>query len=103
MWYRLAAAALIQPLAWEPLYAMWMLPKKEKKKNVNYLQREITSFRIPNAYYSVSHTTLDIQMKIDSNIRAQKHVTKIPREKSDNINNLTVGHNIGIIIPKLTE
>ena len=34
LWYRLAAVALIQPLAWEPPYATGAaLKKKKKKKN----------------------------------------------------------------------
>ena len=36
LWYRLAAVALIQPLAWDPPYAVVGVglkrPKKEKKK-----------------------------------------------------------------------
>ena len=32
LWYRLAAAAPIQPLAWEPLYAVGAALKKKKKK-----------------------------------------------------------------------
>ena len=33
LWYRPVATALIQPLAWEPLYAMGVaLKKKERKK-----------------------------------------------------------------------
>ena len=35
LWYRLVATALIQTLAWEPLYAMGAAspPKKDKKIN----------------------------------------------------------------------
>ena len=34
LWHRLAAAALIRPLAWEPPYATGVaLPKKKKKKS----------------------------------------------------------------------
>ena len=32
LWCRLAAAALIQPLAWEPLYATDVALKRAKKK-----------------------------------------------------------------------
>ena len=32
LWYRLAAAALIQPLAWEPPYAVGMVLKRQKEK-----------------------------------------------------------------------
>ena len=32
LWYRLAAVALIQPLAWEPLYAAGAATKRQKKK-----------------------------------------------------------------------
>ena len=37
LWCRLAAVALIKPLAWEPIYAMGAALKKEKKflKNQN--------------------------------------------------------------------
>ena len=41
LWCRLAAVALIQPLAWEPLYVMDMALKSKKKKKVlhtNYFQ-----------------------------------------------------------------
>ena len=36
LWYRLAAVALIRPLAWEPPYAMVVPPppKKAKKKKI---------------------------------------------------------------------
>ena len=32
LWCRWAAAALIQPLAWEPLYALKDSPKRQKQK-----------------------------------------------------------------------
>ena len=32
LWHRLAATALIRPLAWEPPYAMSADPRKDKKK-----------------------------------------------------------------------
>ena len=32
LWCRLAATAWIGPLAWEPLYAVGMAPKRQKKK-----------------------------------------------------------------------
>ena len=32
LWYRLAAAALIRPLAWEPTYAAGVAPEKGKKE-----------------------------------------------------------------------
>ena len=34
MWCGLAAAALIQPLAWEPPYAMSLALKRQKKKKI---------------------------------------------------------------------
>ena len=37
LWYRLAAAALIQPLAWELPYAMGTALKKKKKKKIRYI------------------------------------------------------------------
>ena len=33
LWYRLAAAAPIAPLAWDPPYAMGAALKRQKKKN----------------------------------------------------------------------
>ena len=33
LWHGLAATALIQPLTWEPPYAMGMALKKKQKKN----------------------------------------------------------------------
>ena len=38
LWYRLADTALIQPLAWEPLYAM-SVALKDKKANKKPLQK----------------------------------------------------------------
>ena len=35
LWYRLAATALIRPLAWEPLYARGAALEKKKKKKKN--------------------------------------------------------------------
>ena len=32
LWYRLAATALIQLLAWEPPYAVDVAPKRQKRK-----------------------------------------------------------------------
>ena len=32
LWYRLAAVALTQPLAWEPLYALGAVLQGKKKK-----------------------------------------------------------------------
>ena len=42
LWHRLAAVALIQPLAWEPLYAVGVAlkgkkRKKERKKEKNQI------------------------------------------------------------------
>ena len=34
-WCRLAAAALIQPLAWKPPYAADVTPERQKKKKVH--------------------------------------------------------------------
>ena len=36
LWYRAAAAALIQPLAWELPYAMGVALKKKKKTEKSY-------------------------------------------------------------------
>ena len=36
VWYRPAAPAPIQPLAWEPPYATGAALKTKKKKNVNH-------------------------------------------------------------------
>ena len=33
LWYRPAAAALIQPVAWEPLYAMGAALKRQNKSS----------------------------------------------------------------------
>ena len=41
LWYRLSAAAPIQPLAWEPTYAAGSGPRKDKKKK---REREELSF-----------------------------------------------------------
>ena len=35
LWYRLAAVALIRPLAWEPPYAVGVALNKSKKQNNN--------------------------------------------------------------------
>ena len=35
LWHRLAATALIKPLAWEPPYALGVWPKKTKEKQIN--------------------------------------------------------------------
>ena len=35
LWHRLAATALIRPLAWEPPYALGVAPEKTKKKGKN--------------------------------------------------------------------
>ena len=37
LWHRPAAAALIQPLAWEPAYAAGAALKSKKKKSFTYL------------------------------------------------------------------
>ena len=42
LWYRLAAIALIQSLAWKPPYAMSVALKRQKKKKLKYQQKEIT-------------------------------------------------------------
>ena len=42
LWCRLAAGALIQPLAWEPPYAAGYGPKKQKKKK-KYMHQSILS------------------------------------------------------------
>ena len=34
LWHRLAAVALIRPLAWEPLYAVGVALKRKKKKSL---------------------------------------------------------------------
>ena len=39
LWYRLAAVALIRPLAWEPPYATSAFLKSKKKKSVNTTMR----------------------------------------------------------------
>ena len=33
LWHRLAAAALTQPLAWEPLYVTFVVQKRKKERN----------------------------------------------------------------------
>ena len=38
LWYRPAAVALIQPLAWELLYATDVALKRKKKKEISYFQ-----------------------------------------------------------------
>ena len=47
LWGRLAAVAMIQPLAWEPPYAMGVSLKRQKKKFFlkNYLVNIIGEFR----------------------------------------------------------
>ena len=37
LWYRLAAIAPIQPLAWEPPYAMGVALKRQKTKKVHFV------------------------------------------------------------------
>ena len=41
LWQRLAAVAPIQPLAWEPPYAMGMALKKKKKKTIREVKEKM--------------------------------------------------------------
>ena len=41
LWCRLAATALIQPLAWEPPYASGVPLKRQKKKQLTELKKEL--------------------------------------------------------------
>ena len=48
LWHRLAATALIRPLAWEPAYAAGMALKRPKKKK----EREKSRFKkIQTAFF----------------------------------------------------
>ena len=42
LWHRLAAIALLQPLAWEPAYAMGTALKKDKKKKKK--KKEVSTY-----------------------------------------------------------
>ena len=42
LWYRLAATASIQPLAWKPPYATSVAPKSKNKKIANQLEHTIS-------------------------------------------------------------
>ena len=46
LWHRLAATALIRPLAWEPLYAMGAALKRQKKKK-SFHEKFLLRWQIP--------------------------------------------------------
>ena len=52
LWRRLVAAALIQPLAWEPPYAMGAALKRPKKKKKKIIDLGVF---IPEMRYHFSH------------------------------------------------
>ena len=55
LWYRLAAAALIEPLAWKLLYvagaAIERNKKKKKKEKESYIMTEDREFHHLKGYY----------------------------------------------------
>ena len=53
LWHRLAAAALIQPLRWELVYAMGAALKKQKK--IKIIPNESVSCATPNEYMDLGN------------------------------------------------
>ena len=52
LWYRLAAVALIQPLAWEPPYVMGAALKKERKERNSLLWQKTELLTVPKIFFA---------------------------------------------------
>ena len=69
LWCRPVAVALIQPLAWEPPYALGAaLKRKEKKENVDFQKLKVT-------FLSESATISKIQMSSNIHLVIQQKYT----------------------------
>ena len=68
LWYRLAAVALIQSLAWEPPYALGVALKRQKKKKKKTKKKEKRKESI--------YRQLQITYKIQINIGRTKIISE---------------------------
>ena len=53
LWHRPAATAPIQPLAWEPLYAAGVAPKRQKEKRKKITKKDLPSYQFSNIQYII--------------------------------------------------